>query len=326
MQAVIVEAPGGPEQLRVDSVPDPTPAAHELLIEVHATALNRADLLQRRGLYPPPAGTSSILGLECAGVVVDAGREVTLFRKGDRVMALLGGGGYAELACVHEQQALPIPERLGFVEAAAVPEAFLTAYQALFRRAELAPGERLLVHAAASGVGLAAVAIARELGAFVFATVRSRAKAAALEALGVERVIVAGEKDFWEVVREQSRGAGADVILDLVGAAYSEQNQDALAVAGRWVVVGLVGGARANLDFGKLLMRRQTLMGIVMRSLPLPEKSAIVSGFSRDLWPWLADGRLRPVVDSEFSLSEVRGAHERMEKNLNAGKIVLRVR
>jgi putative PIG3 family NAD(P)H quinone oxidoreductase len=326
MQAIVVVAPGGAEQLRLDSVPDPSPAAHEVLIEVHACALNRADLLQRKGLYPAPAGESEILGLECAGVVRALGRDASRFRVGERVMALLPGGGYAELARVHENLLLPIPERLSFEQAAAVPEAFLTAYEALLRTANLAPGERVLIHAGASGVGSAATQIAREIGAYVFATSKGQPKLDKLRELGVQRVIDYEQEDFAEVIARESRAVGVDVIADLIGAAYAERNQKALAAGGRWVVIGLLGGARANLDFAQLLMRRQTVAGIVMRTRPLIDKTAIVRGFLSDLWPWLSEGRLEPVLDQTFALADAARAHERMEGNQNVGKIVLRVR
>lgn len=326
MRAIVVAAVGGPEQLRIESVPDPSPGAHEVLIEVHACALNRADLLQRRGLYPPPAGESEILGLECAGLVRALGRDVSRVRVGERVMALLPGGGYAELARVHENLLMPIPERLSFEQAAAIPEAFLTAYEALLRTGNLAPGERVLIHAGASGVGSAAVQIAREVGAYVFTTCRGEHKLEKLRELGAERPLDGTREDFVEVILRESRNAGVDVIADLVGAAYAEQNQRVLAVGGRWVVVGLLGGTRATLDFSQLLMGRQTLSGIVMRNRLLLDKTTLVREFSNDLLPWLAEGRLEPVLDQTFPLEDAARAHERMEANLNLGKIVLTVR
>jgi NADPH:quinone reductase-like Zn-dependent oxidoreductase len=245
---------------------------------------------------------------------------------GERVMALLPGGGYAELARVHENLLLPIPERLSFEQAAAVPEAFLTAYEALLRTANVAPGERVLIHAGASGVGSAATQIAREIGAYVFATSKGQPKLDKLRELGVQRVIDYEQEDFAEVIARESRAVGVDVIADLIGAAYAERNQKALAAGGRWVVIGLLGGARANLDFAQLLMRRQTVAGIVMRTRPLIDKTAIVRGFLSDLWPWLSEGRLEPVLDQTFALADAARAHERMEGNQNVGKIVLRVR
>lgn len=326
MLAIVLRAPGGPEQLALESVPDPTPNAHQVLIDVHAAAVNRPDLLQRRGLYPPPPGESDILGLECAGVVAAVGAEVQDFAPGDRVMALLPGGGYAERVAVHERLVVAMPANLSFEEAAAIPESFLTAHQALFDAGALNPGERVLVHAAASSIGCAVVQVARELGAFVFATTRSQTKRALLDELGVHRAIDTTLEDFAEVVQRETAGRGVDVIVDIVGAKYAAQNHAALAVGGRWVVVGLVSGGRAELDLTRLVMRRQTIAGIILRTRSLPEKSALMRAFRRELLPWIAEGRLRPVIDSVFPLAEAGKAHARMEANLNAGKIVLRVR
>ncbi|HET9959754.1 MAG TPA: NAD(P)H-quinone oxidoreductase [Polyangiaceae bacterium] len=313
------------EPLELRTVAEPKLGPHSVLIEVHAAGINRADLLQRRGLYPPPPGESEILGLECSGVVRSVGREVQSVREGERVMALLAGGAYAELVAVHESLVLPVPARLPLSAAAAVPEAFLTAYEALFRQADLKPGERVLIHAGASGVGSAAIQIARELGAFVFATTRGE-KLERLETLGAERPIDYQTEDFAKVIEEVSRGNGVDVILDLIGGAYAERNQACLARGGRWISVGLLGGARANIDLGLLLRRCQTLRGMVMRSRPLPEKSAIVQGFRRELWSWLESARIEPIVDRIVPWQEAESAHERMEQNLNVGKIVLAVR
>lgn len=325
MLAVIVSEPGGPERLELREVPDPKPSSHDVVIRVHASALNRADLLQRRGLYPPPPGETEILGLECAGVVEELGAGVTTLAAGERVMALLPGGGYAERVRVHESLVLPIPEALSFEQAAAIPEAFLTAHEALLGAAELSPGERVLIHGAAGGVGSAAVELARELGAFVFATTRDPNKVEWLTELGANQVIDTSTQDFAAVVREASNGRGVDVIVDFVGASLSEANQSVLAAAGRWVVVGLLGGTRGTIDFARLLGLRQTIRGIVMRTRPLTEKAAIVRAFRRDFLSWFDEGRITPRIDSVFPLAEVRFAHERMERNENRGKIVLRV-
>jgi len=325
MKAIVARPAQAKAVLALEEVADPTLSAHQLLIEVHASAVNRADLLQRRGLYPPPKGESEILGLECAGVVQKIGREVTRFRPGDRVMALLGSGGYAESVAIHENLALPVPASLSLIEAAAVPEAFLTAYEALLRTAELAPGERVLIQAGASGVGSAAIQVAREVGAYVFATTKGQPKLSKLRELGVHRVIDYEHEDFAEIIRSEGR-EGADVILDLIGGSYAERHQAVLAAGGRWVVIGLLGGAKATLDLTRVIQQRQRLLGVVMRSRSLPDKSAIVSGFLRELWPWLADGRLAPLIDSVVPLAEAEQAHERMAQNQNIGKIVLQVR
>ena len=322
MRAIVVASPGGPEMLRVGEVPEPVPGEREVVIDVRAAALNRADLLQRRGSYPPPPGASGVLGLECAGVVSALGPGIAAAQLGDRVMALLPGGGYAERVVVHEQLLLPIPAAFSFEQAAAVPEAFLTANEALFSLGELLPGQWALVHAAASGVGSAAVQLARAAGARVIATTSS-AKAARVEALGPERVVARDTADFAAVVRELTAGHGVDVIVDLVGASYFAKNSECLAALGRHVIVGLVGGAKVELDLGRVLARRHALLGLVMRTRSVPEKIAVVERFRRRWLERLVDGTLVPLVDRVFPFEDVALAHARMEANENVGKIVL---
>lgn len=322
MRAVVVSAPGGPEVLALAEVPQPSPGEREVLIEVRATGLNRADLLQRRGLYPPPPGASGLLGLECAGVVAALGPGTSSVKVGDRVMALLPGGGYAEKVAVHEQLTLPIPERLDFVQAAAVPEAFLTASEALFELGRTEPGDWVLIHAAASGVGLAAVELARAAGARIIATASER-KVAAVERFGADRVLARETLDFCAVALELTGGRGVDVIVDLVGAKYLADNAQCLATLGRHVVVGLVGGVKAELDLGRLLSRRHALLGLVMRTRPLADKIGVVERFRRLWLHRLEDGTLVPVVDSVFPFAQAAAAHARMESNENVGKIVL---
>lgn len=324
MLAVAVKGPE-PSGLVFEELKDPVPNPHQVLIEVRATALNRADLLQRRGLYPPPAGESEVLGLECAGIISSVGADVHEFKAGDRVMALLPGGGYAERVAVHERLVIPLPDALSFEEGAAIPEAFITAQQALLDAGALNPGERVLIHACASGVGSAAAQIARELGSYTFGTVRSEAKRAFITTLGIERAIDTTQEDFAQVIRDETRKNGVDVIVDCVGAALAEKNHAVLAIGGRWVVVGLLGGSRIELDLARLLGRRQTLTGIVLRSRPLPEKAALIRAFRRELLPWFSEGRLKAVIDRVIPWTEVVAAHERMEANQNIGKIVLRV-
>jgi putative PIG3 family NAD(P)H quinone oxidoreductase len=324
MLAVVVSAPGGPEVLALGEVPDPVPGEREVLIDVRAAALNRADLLQRRGVYPPPPGAPTLLGLECAGIVSALGPGVSAAKVGDRVMALLPGGGYAERVAVHEQLLLPIPDALDFVRAAAVPEAFLTASEALFSLGRTLPGDWVLIHAAASGVGSAAVELAGLAGARVIATA-SEKKLDAVRALGAEHVVAREHEDFSSVARELTEGRGVDVVIDLVGAAYFAKNAACLGVLGRHVVVGLVGGAKSELDLGRVLARRQALLGLVMRTRPLADKIAVVEGFRRQWLHRLADGSLRPLVDSVFPLRDAAAAHARMEANANVGKIVLEV-
>jgi putative PIG3 family NAD(P)H quinone oxidoreductase len=322
MKAIVVTAPGGPEKLELGEVDEPELGEREILIEVRAAALNRADLLQRRGVYPPPPGASDILGLECAGVVQRLGPGVAATRVGDRVMALLPGGGYAERVAIHEQLALPIPDALDFVAAAAVPEAFLTASEALFGLGRLLPREWVLIHAAASGVGSAALQLARAAGGRVLATA-SAGKLAELRELGAERVVDRNQEDFAAVAREVTEGRGVDVILDLVGASYAAKNSECLGILGRHVIVGLVGGTRAEIDFARVLSRRHSLLGLVMRTRPLLDKIGVVERFRREWLHRVADGTLKPIVDSTFALEQAAAAHARMEANANSGKIVL---
>lgn len=327
MKAVRVLEPGGPEKLTLVDVPAPEPSAGEIAIDIHASALNRADLLQRRGLYPPPPGTTDILGLECAGVVSQLGPGCTgQVRIGDRVMALLGGGGYAERVVIPEALALPMPRNTSFEEAAAIPEAFLTAREALLVAGELAPTESVLIHAASGGVGSAAVQLAHHLGARVFATAGSASKCAWVKALGADTVIDYQKEDFSARILAETDANGVDVILDFVGAAYADQHAACLASKGRQVLLGLLGGARATIDLGRLLSKRQRLIGVVMRTRSALEKIALSRAFARHTLPLFETGTLRPLVDSSFALADVARAHEHMEARKNLGKIVLRVR
>ncbi len=324
MKAVVFAAPGGPEVLSLAELPDPVPGEGEVVVRVHATALNRADLLQRRGLYPPPPGASEILGLECAGVVESVGAGATRFGVGARVMALLGGGGYAERALVPEGALVEVPSRLSLEEAAAVPEAFFTASEALLGEAQIQRGESVLVTAAASGVGSAAVQVARYRGARVVASA-SPEKLDFVRGLGADVALERDRADYVPAVLAATAGRGVDVILDFIGGAALAQHQACLASRGRHVLIGLLGGASAALDLGRLLMQRQRLLGLVMRTRSAAEKAEIARRFERELGAGLADGALSPRVDSVFELGDVQAAHRRMEGNENRGKIVLRV-
>ena len=327
MKAVLVSEPGGPEKLQLVDLPDPAPGPAEVAIEIHASALNRADLLQRRGLYPPPPGTTDILGLECAGVVSELGPGTSdSVRVGDRVMVLLGGGGYAERVVVPEALTMKIPDGLDFERAAAIPEAFLTAREALFVAGNLHGAESVLIHAAAGGVGSAAVQLARVHGARVFATAGGAAKCEWVRALGADVVIDYRAQDFAAVIKAETDGRGVDVILDFIGAAYAEQHAACLAARGRQVLLGVMGGAQAPVNFGRLLQKRQSLIGVVMRSRSTEEKIELTRAFVRSSLPLFAEGRLKPLVDSVFPLRDVAHAHQRMEANENLGKIVLSMR
>lgn len=316
MKAILVPSPGGPEALVLGEAPEPVLREGELLVRVRATAVNRADLLQAAGKYPPPPGESELLGLEAAGVVEGTG---------ERVFFLLPGGGYAEKVAVPRSMLMPIPDRLSFEEAAAVPEAWFTAYLNLFREGALAAGEVVLLHAAGSGVGTAAIQLAKQAGARVAATVRSAAKAMALEALGADLVVDTTARDFAEAVEERFGKASVGLVLDPVGGATLAGNVRLLARGGRLVLIATMGGGSAELDLRAVLTKRLRIVGSTLRARPLAEKADLTSAFVRDVLPGFADGRFRPLVDSVFPLERAADAHRRMASNANVGKIVLTV-
>jgi putative PIG3 family NAD(P)H quinone oxidoreductase len=325
MKAVVITEPGGPEVLQLRELPDPVPRPDEVLVRVRATALNRADLLQRRGRYPaPPGSPSDVPGLEFAGEVVACGERARAWKPGARVMGILGGGGYAELLCTHEQLCLPVPDRLDWPRAAAVPEAFLTAFDALLRLARLRPTERLLLHAAASGVGTAASQVARLVGATTVGLCRTAAKRRRLAALGLGEVLDPATENLAQMIRSAA-GGDVDVVLDMVGAPVWALNLEVLATRGRIVVIGLLGGARVELDLATLLRKRVAVVGSVLRSRPLEEKIELAADFAARMGPLLADGRLDPVVDRVFPLERAAEAHALLERNESFGKLVLAV-
>jgi putative PIG3 family NAD(P)H quinone oxidoreductase len=324
MRAVVLESYGGPEVLALGDVPDPVPGPEEVVVGIVATALNRADLLQRRGLYPGPATAHEIPGLELAGRVVARGERVTAWNLGDAVMGIVGGGGYAERIAVHERQLLPVPASVPLRDASAIPEVWITAHDALVTQGGLTSGRVALVHAGASGVGTAAIQIVRAMGASIVVTT-SAAKVDACLALGADRVVDYATHDFVAAAHELTAGRGVDVVLDVIGGDYVDRNIDAVAVGGRIVQVGVMGGGVTPVNVGKLLPRRAALIGTVLRARPIEEKIAATRRFAHEVLPLFDAGLVRPVIDSRFPLEAVAEAHERMEANANVGKILLEV-
>ncbi|WP_026370301.1 NAD(P)H-quinone oxidoreductase [Kallotenue papyrolyticum] len=321
MQAIVIREVGGPEVLELREIPTPEPVADQVRVRVRATALNRADLLQRRGGYPAPFGApQEIPGLEFAGEIDAVGPLVERLRPGDRVFGIVGGGAYAEYVITTERMAVPIPANLDWIAAAAVPEVFMTAHDAL-RQAGFVAGERVLIHAVASGVGTAALQLVRALGGFSIGTARTAEKLAAARALGLDLDLPA---DGW-LERLGATVGEVDVILDLVGASYLQDNLQALAPRGRLVLIGLQSGSRATADLSLIQRKRLQVIGTVLRARPLEEKIAVTQAFARQVVPLLARGVVRPVIDRVFELAEAAEAHRYMERNANVGKIVLHV-
>ena len=326
MRAVVITESGGPDVLKIQEVPDPVPGPDDVLVDIKGSALNRADTLQRQGGYPAPLGSpDDILGLEFSGVVAKIGENVSDLAAGDRVFGLLGGGGYASRVVTHSRMCMRIPDNLDFVQAAAVPEVFFTAYDALFNHCELSMGESVLIHAAGSGVGTAAVQLAHNAGSYVFGTAGSEDKLQGAAKLGMDVGINYREQDFSEVVREQTGGAGVDVLLDVIGADYWDRNLACLALRGRLVLVGTMGGGGVEADLRPMMFKRLRVHGTVLRSRPIEEKIALTNQIKRHVLPLIASGAIKPVVDTVFPLAEAAQAHRHMESNANFGKIVLAV-
>ena len=324
MRAIVLEEKGGPEVLQIREVPDPVPGPEELLVDVVSTAVNRADLLQRMGLYPGPPMVFEIPGLEFAGRVVGVGDRVTEAVIGDVVMGIQNGGCYAEKLTVHERQAMAVPDSLPLADAGAFPEVFITAWDALVRQGGLTSGRWALVHAGASGVGTAAIQIAKTLGARIAVTA-SAGKHEVCRALGADLVIDYATEDFVDKVRAATDGAGVDVVLDVVGGEYLPGNVAAVALGGRIIQVGVMAAKPVPFDVGSLLMKRASITGTTLRARPIEEKIAITQEFAAQLLPHVALGVLKPVIDSRYALEEVAAAHTRMGQNANAGKLVLDV-
>lgn len=326
MRAVEIAQPGGPEVLRIARRPVPRPGDEEVLIQVAAAGVNRPDVLQRKGGYPPPPGASDIPGLEVAGTVVETGPNVRRWKSGDQVCALISGGGYAEYAAAPAEQCLPVPRGLSVVEGAGLPETFFTVWINVFDRARLAPGETLLVQGGSSGIGVTAIQMARALGHRVFATAGSQEKCRACESLGAERCINYRTEDFSKAVREATGGRGVDVILDMVAGDYVPRELACLADDGRLVLIAFLGGSKTMLDMNDILRRRLTLTGSTLRPRPVAVKAAVARALEEKIWPLIERGAIKPVVHAVFPLEKAHEAHALMESGAHIGKIILEVK
>lgn len=322
MKAVIIDAE---KKLHWQDFATPEPGDDEVLIKIHATAINRADLMQRQGFYAPPPGASPVMGLECAGEVVETGKNASKYKVGDKVCALLAGGGYAEFTAVDEGSVLPIPEGSSFVHGACLPEVFATAWLNLFMEAKLQPGEKVILHAGASGVGTAAIQLCKSFGSPCFVTAGSDAKIETCIELGAESGSNRKEGSFLEKAGVFAGDSGIDVILDPVGGAYLEDNIKLLGLNGRLVLIGLMGGNRAEIDLGVLLMKRIRVIGSTLRARPLAEKAKVMGELYGQVWPKIESAEIRPIVDTVFPIEEVEAAHELVASDNTVGKVVLSV-
>lgn len=323
MHAVVITEPGGPDVLRWTKVPDPVPGQGEVLLDVAASAVNRADMMQRQGFYDPPKGASPYPGLECSGTIAAVGAGVTGWAPGDQVCALLAGGGYAEKVAVPAGQLLPLPATTSLIEAAALPETVCTVYANVFLGARLAKGETLLIHGGGSGIGTTAIQLGKHAGAVVAVTAGSREKLDACRELGADILINYREDDFAEKLMELTNGHGADVILDIIGAGYLAKNIAALAPDGRIANIGLQQGRKAELDFSALMAKRGTIMSTTLRARPPAQKASIVAAVTENVWPLVDAGQLRPVVYRELPMAQAAEAHRVMTASTHTGKIVL---
>jgi putative PIG3 family NAD(P)H quinone oxidoreductase len=323
MWSVEITEPGGPEVLKATERPDPLPGPGEVLIRVAAAGVNRPDVLQRRGAYPPPPGASDIPGLEVAGTIAAAGAGVEGWRAGDAVCALVSGGGYATMCVAPAPQCLRVPTSLDLVAAAAIPETFFTVWTNVFDRGRLQAGETALFHGGTSGIGTTAIQLAAARGATVFATAGSEAKVRACEALGARRAINYRTQDFVDVIRDVTGGTGVDLILDIMGGSYLNRNLAALAVDGRLVQIGLMGGESASIDLRRVLGRRLTITGSTLRPRSVAEKGEIAAALAREVWPLLEAGTVKPILYKTFPLADAAAAHRLMESSEHVGKIVL---
>ena len=325
MRAIEIRNPGGPEELVITDLPTPLPGVGEVLIKVTAAGINRPDVMQREGNYPPPPGASDILGLEVAGIITELGEGVTGCRIGDRVCALVAGGGYAEFCVASASSCLPLPTGVSMIEAAAMPETFFTVWTNVFERGQLVKGERLLVHGGASGIGTTAIQMAAAFGATVFTTAGSAEKCAACERLGAIRAINYHEEDFVDVIKALTDNAGVNVVLDMVGGSYTPRNLNLLAKEGRLVQIAILGGPKTEINWIPVMLRRLTLTGSTLRSRPIAVKAAIAKALQAKVWPLVDSGKIRPVIHATFPLEEAAEAHRVMEVGHHIGKLVLLV-
>jgi len=323
MRAVIADGGGGPEVLKLVERPVPQPGQGEILVRVHAGGINRPDVFQRLGNYPPPPGASDILGLEIAGEVVACGEGATDFAPGDRVMALVASGGYAEYAVVAQDNAIPVPQGLSMVEAGAIPETYFTVWTNMFDRGGLQPGETVLIHGGSSGIGTTAIQLAKAFGATVFVTAGSQEKCAACLKLGADRAINYRDEDFVAVAKEATDGKGVPLIIDMVGGDYIGRNYDAAAIEGRIVQIAFLKGGMAEVDFRRLMVKRLHHTGSTLRPRSVAQKAEIAHSLREKVVPLLAEGRCKPIIDSTFKLEDVSKAHARMDSSAHIGKIVL---
>lgn len=323
MRAVIASRPGGAEVLEFVNRPRPVPGEGEMLVRVHAAGINRPDIMQRQGNYPPPPGASDILGLELAGTIEAVGPNIRHFEIGDRVMSLVHSGGYSDWAIVQEGATLPIPDALSFIEAAAFPETFYTVWSNVFERASLAPGETILIHGGTSGIGTTAISLAKAFGSRVIATAGTDEKCRACLDLGADAAINYRNEDFVARSRMLTDGRGPDVILDMVGGEYIARNLEAIAVDGRIAQIAFLGGSKAALDFTPLLMKRITLTGSTLRARPIELKAKLTEALRGKVLPLINAGKVKPLIDSVFSFEDVQKAHARMDAGTHIGKIVL---
>ena len=321
MTAIEITTAGGPEVLQAADIPVPAPADAEVLIKVIAAGVNRPDCLQRQGLYPPPPGASEIPGLEVSGIVTGTGANTSRYKPGDKVCALLTGGGYAEYCAVPEVQCLPVPDGLSMIEAAALPETFFTVWSNVFQRGALQAGETLLVHAGASGIGTTAIQLGKALGATVYATAGTDEKVALCEQLGAIKAINYNTEDFLDVIKQEANGA--DVILDIVGGSYLAKNMKLLNPDGRLVVIAVLGGAKSEINLAQVLMKRLTVTGSTLRARPPEVKAAIATDMEAKAWPLLSSGAVKPVIQATFPLAEADKAQAILDANEAAGKVVL---